>query len=65
MDPVEVPTGVTQFPREPTRLPRRWVEQRFTDLRYWSEPSVGGHFASMEQPEVFVDEVRAAFRTMR
>jgi pimeloyl-ACP methyl ester carboxylesterase len=65
MDPVEVPTGVTQFPRELTRLPRHWLERRFTDLRYWSEPAVGGHFASMEQPEVFVDEVRAFFRTVR
>ena len=65
MDPVEVPTGVTQFPAEKTRYPRHWVEQRFTDLRYWSEPAVGGHFASLEQPEVFVDEVRAFFRMVR
>ena len=65
MDPVEVPTGVTQFPAEPIRLPRPWVESRFTDLRYWSEPPVGGHFASLEQPEVFVDEVRAFFRLVR
>ena len=65
MDPVEVPTGVTQFPAEMTRFPRHWVEQRFTDLRYWSEPAVGGHFASLEQPEVFVDEVRAFFRMVR
>jgi hypothetical protein len=41
------------------------VERRFTDLRYWSEPAVGGHFASLEQPEVFVDEVRAFFRLVR
>jgi pimeloyl-ACP methyl ester carboxylesterase len=65
MDPVEVPTGVTQFPREVIRLPRPWVEQRFTDLRYWSEPAVGGHFAALEQPEVFVDELRAFFRLVR
>ena len=65
MDPVEVPTGVTQFPHEVIRLPRHWVERRFTDLRYWSEPAVGGHFASLEQPEVFVDEVRAFFRLVR
>ena len=48
-----------------SRVPRSWVERRFTDLRYWSEPAVGGHFASMEQPEVFVDEVRAFFRLVR
>jgi pimeloyl-ACP methyl ester carboxylesterase len=65
MDRVDVPTGVTQFPYEMIRLPRHWVEQRFPDLRYWSEPAVGGHFASLEQPEVFVDELRAFFRTVR
>jgi pimeloyl-ACP methyl ester carboxylesterase len=65
VDPVEVPTGVTQFPAEPQRVPRPWVEERFTDLRYWSEPKVGGHFASLEQPETFVDEVRAFFRLVR
>ncbi len=65
MDTVEVPTGVSQFPAEPVRLPRHWVERRFTDLRYWSEPKVGGHFASLEQPEVFVDELRAFFRLVR
>jgi len=65
MDPVEVPTGVTQFRHEMTRLPRSWVQRRFRDLRYWSEPATGGHFAALEQPEVFVDEVRAFFRTVR
>jgi hypothetical protein len=65
VDPVDVPTGVTQFPAEPQRVPRPWVEERFTDLRYWSEPKVGGHFASLEQPETFVDEVRAFFRLVR
>jgi epoxide hydrolase len=65
LDPVPVPAGATVFPRELFRPPRRWVERRFTDLRYWSEPTAGGHFASMEQPEVFVDEVRAFFRLVR
>lgn len=64
-DTVEVPTGVTQFPKEMARTPRAWVQRRFPDLRYWSEPEVGGHFASLEQPEIFVDEVRGFFRTLR
>jgi pimeloyl-ACP methyl ester carboxylesterase len=64
-DTVEVPTGVTQFPKEMSRTPRAWVQRRFPDLRYWSEPKVGGHFASLEQPEIFVDEVRAFFRGLR
>ncbi len=62
---VSVPTGVSIFPKEIFRASRRWAERRFSDLRYWNELSVGGHFAAFEQPELFVDEVRSAFRTMR
>jgi pimeloyl-ACP methyl ester carboxylesterase len=65
LDLVEVPTGVTLFPKELWRLPRHWIERRYTDLRHWSEPETGGHFASLEQPEVFVDEVRTFFRKLR
>ncbi|HZG91076.1 MAG TPA: epoxide hydrolase [Pseudonocardia sp.] len=65
LDTVEVPTGVTLFPQELVRLPRHWIERRFTDLRHWSEPATGGHFASLEQPEVFVDELRTFFRPLR
>ncbi len=65
LDTVTVPSGVTIFPREIVRLPRQWIERRFTDLRYWSEPETGGHFPSLEQPEVFVDELRAFFRLVR
>jgi pimeloyl-ACP methyl ester carboxylesterase len=65
LDTVEVPTGVSLFPQEINRTPRHWVERRFTDLRYWNEPATGGHFASLEQPEVFVDELRAFFTPLR
>jgi pimeloyl-ACP methyl ester carboxylesterase len=64
MDAVDVPTGVTLFPRELWRMPRSWIERRYTDLRHWSEPSTGGHFASLEQPEVFVEELRTFFRPL-
>jgi pimeloyl-ACP methyl ester carboxylesterase len=63
--PVEVPSGVTIFPKEIFRPSRRWAEKRFTDLRWWNEVERGGHFAAFEQPETFVDEVRAFFRTVR
>ena len=43
------------------RPSRRWAQQRFTDIRYWNEPRRGGHFAALEQPELFVAEVRAFF----
>ncbi|MBL7254044.1 epoxide hydrolase family protein [Paractinoplanes lichenicola] len=56
---VSVPVGCSIFPRENPRPSRRWAERRFTDIRYWNEPARGGHFAAFEQPELFVDEVRA------
>jgi epoxide hydrolase len=64
-DTVQVPAGVSQFPRELFRPPRHWVARQFTDLRYWNELDRGGHFAAMEQPELFVEEVRAFFRLVR
>jgi len=65
MDTIEVPSGVALFPHELYRLPRHWVERRYVDLRRWTEQDSGGHFASLEQPEVYVDELRAFFRPLR
>jgi len=62
---VTVPAGISVFPREIVRPARRWVEPRFSDLRYWGEPARGGHFAAFEQPELFVTEVRNSFRLVR
>jgi len=64
-EPVAVPTGCSIFPKEIIRSSRRWVEQRFSDLRHWNELEKGGHFAAFEQPETFVDELRAFFRLVR
>jgi pimeloyl-ACP methyl ester carboxylesterase len=64
-DAVTVPTGCSIFPRELQRPSRRWAERRFTDIRHWNELERGGHFAAFEQPELFVDEVRAFFRLVR
>ncbi|MGZ8604961.1 MAG: epoxide hydrolase family protein [Actinomycetota bacterium] len=64
-DTVDVPTGCSIFPKELQRPSRRWAEKRFLDIRSWSEPERGGHFAAFEQPELFVDEVRAFFRLVR
>jgi pimeloyl-ACP methyl ester carboxylesterase len=64
-DLVDVPAGCTIFPHELQRPSRRWAERRFRDIRYWSEPDRGGHFAAFEQPELFVDELRAFFRLVR
>ena len=64
-DLVETPAGCTIFPYELQRPSRRAAEQRFRDVRYWSEPDRGGHFAAFEQPDLFVDEVRAFFELVR
>jgi pimeloyl-ACP methyl ester carboxylesterase len=63
--PVPVPAACSIFPREIFRPSRRWAQPQFPDLRYWNEPDKGGHFAAFEQPDTFVDEVRAAFRAFR
>ncbi|GAA1846628.1 epoxide hydrolase [Pseudonocardia ailaonensis] len=65
MDVVEVPTGITVFPAEMNRLPRHWLERRFLDIRSFTKPVAGGHFAALEQPETLVDEIRAFFRLVR
>jgi pimeloyl-ACP methyl ester carboxylesterase len=62
---VTVPTGCSIFPKEIIRISRRWAEARFTDIRYWNELDKGGHFAAFEQPESFVQELRAFFRLVR
>jgi epoxide hydrolase len=62
---IEVPSGCSIFPKEIFRTSRRWAEGRFKDLRFWSEPEKGGHFAAFEQPERFVQDVRECFRSMR
>jgi pimeloyl-ACP methyl ester carboxylesterase len=64
-DVVDVPTGCSIFPKELQRPSRRWAEKRFRDIRHWNELARGGHFAALEQPELFVDELRAFFRRVR
>jgi epoxide hydrolase len=64
-DTVAVPTGCSIFPKELQRPSRRWAARRFLDIRYWNELDRGGHFAAFEQPELFVDELRAFFRLVR
>jgi pimeloyl-ACP methyl ester carboxylesterase len=63
-DTVAVPTAASVF-RDLPQPSRRWAERRFTNIRYWNEPAHGGHFAAFEQPEIFVAELRAAFRALR
>jgi pimeloyl-ACP methyl ester carboxylesterase len=62
---VELPAGVSVFPREIIRPSRRWAERRYKDLRWFTELPAGGHFAAFEQPVAFVDEVSGFFRLVR
>jgi pimeloyl-ACP methyl ester carboxylesterase len=64
-DTVDVPAGCSIFPKEMPRPSRRWAARRYTDIRYWGEPEVGGHFAAWERPGVFAEEVRGFFRLVR
>jgi epoxide hydrolase len=59
---VTVPAAISIFPAEMAKMPRSWVEARYTDVRRWSVLDRGGHFASLEVPELFVAELRESFR---
>jgi pimeloyl-ACP methyl ester carboxylesterase len=65
IDIPNVPVAVTVFPGEIYRAPRSWGEQSFKKLIYWNEVEKGGHFAAWEQPVLFAQEIRAAFRPLR
>jgi epoxide hydrolase len=61
---VELPTGAAAFPKEIIRVPRRWCESRY-NITHWTNMPRGGHFAAFEQPELFVEDVRTFFATVR
>ena len=61
---IEVPTGGAIFPHELFYTPRAWAEAHYNLVR-WTEMPRGGHFAAMEQPELFIDDVRAFFADLR
>lgn len=63
--PMTVPAGISMFPGELVRLSRRWAEPRFANLVHFNELKQGGHFAALERPADFVDEVRTTFRSLR
>ena len=62
---VAIPVAITVFPGEQYQAPRTWAEQAYPNLIYFNEVDKGGHFAAWEQPEIFSNEVRAAFRSLR
>ena len=62
---VLLPAGVTRFPRDITRAPRKVAERVLRNVVYWNDCDRGGHFAAWEEPGLFVEEVRKAFALMR
>ena len=62
---VTIPVAVTIFPGEQYQAPRSWAEQAYPNLIYFNQVDKGGHFAAWEQPQLFSDELRAAFRSLR
>lgn len=62
---VAIPTAVSVFPDEIYAAPRSWAEKAYPNLIHYNRLPKGGHFAAWEQPQLFSEEVRAAFRSLR
>jgi pimeloyl-ACP methyl ester carboxylesterase len=62
---IEIPVAVSAFPDELYQCPRTWAEQAYPKLMYFNKVEKGGHFAAWEQPQLFSEEMRAAFRSLR
>ncbi len=62
---VEIPVAMTVFPGEQYQAPRSWAERAYPNLIHFNEVEKGGHFAAWEQPQIFTEEIRAAFRSVR
>jgi len=63
--PNPTPAGFSIFPGEAVRASRRWIDERYSHVLHFNELDHGGHFAALERPTEFVDELRATFRTTR
>src|SRR5262249_59494549 len=63
--PVTIPFAFTTFPGEIWRTPRSWAEKAYPNVIYFNEVDKGGHFAAWEEPELFSQEIRAAFKSVR
>jgi pimeloyl-ACP methyl ester carboxylesterase len=62
---VSIPVAVSVFPGEAYQAPRSWTERAYPTLIYYHQVATGGHFAAWEQPQLFAQEVRAGFRSLR
>ena len=62
---ISLPVAITVFPGEVYRAPESWARRAYRNLIYFREVDRGGHFAAWEQPQLFAEEIRAAFRLLR
>src|SRR3954447_15342504 len=65
LPPAAIPFGFTTFPGEIWRTPRSWVEASYPNVIHFNEVDRGGHFAAWEEPELFSEELRVAFGSLR
>jgi pimeloyl-ACP methyl ester carboxylesterase len=62
---LKIPVAVSAFPDEIYQAPKSWTEKAYPKLIYYNRLPKGGHFAAWEQPELFAEEFRASFRSLR
>ncbi len=62
---IRVPVAITAFPKEIYKAPESWSKQAYPSLIYYNQAAKGGHFAAWEQPQLFTEELRAAFKSLR
>jgi pimeloyl-ACP methyl ester carboxylesterase len=62
---VTIPVAVSVFPGEQYQAPRSWTERAYPGLVHYNQVAAGGHFAAWEQPQLFAEELRAGFRSLR
>ena len=62
---IALPAAITVFPGEIYQAPRSWAERSYHQLIYYNQVDKGGYFAAWEQPQLFSEEIRAAFQSLR
>lgn len=62
---VKIPVAVSVYPDEIYSAPKNWAQKAYPNLIYYNKLSKGGHFAAWEQPDFFVSELRASFKSIR
>jgi pimeloyl-ACP methyl ester carboxylesterase len=62
---LSLPVAVTIFPGEIYKAPKTWAKRAYHNLIYFNEVDKGGHFAAWEEPQLFTEEIRKAFKTLR